>query len=259
MRGTDRGSIKSAERALAIVEYFDMIQRSASVKELSEALEIPQSSTSMLLKCLTTLGYVQKGDGLRDFAPGVRTAFLGNWAQRQVGKGNPLCDTADEIARELDETVVVGTQNGPYVQYLYISARREPGPTAPRAGTKRLMACTAAGRSLLSRLAEPDVRRIVRRNNAEAEAHNRVPEKDLLDRIRQEKRQGYFESQGGLVAGISSITVLLAASFNGTPLVLGVGGPADRLSQSRGKVIDALVAAASRPASELAPAAARIN
>lgn len=257
MRGTDRGSIKSAERALAIVEYFDRIQRSASVKELSEALEIPQSSMSMLLKCLAALGYVQKGSGLRDFAPGVRTAFLGNWAQRQVGRGNPLCDQADDMARRLNETVVVGTQNGPYVQYLYISAPRDLGQTAPRAGTKRLMACTAAGRSLLSRLAENDVRRIARRNNAEASAQNRVPEKELLDRIRQERRQGYFESEGGLVAGISSITVLLDASFNGSPLVMGVGGPADRLSQSRGKVIEALVAVAGRPAAE--PAPLRIN
>lgn len=244
-RNPDRGSIKSAERALAIVEYFDMTRRQASVTELCEALDIPQSSMSMLIKCLVTLGYVQRVEGTRSYAPGIRAAFLSSWAQKQLGRRNPLCELADEIARETNETCVIGTQNGPYVQYVYVSSHKSPAEINPRVGTKRFMACTAAGRSLLSRLEEGTVRRIARRNNSEAEPRHQVPERRLIDMIAAERDQGFFESRGGLIDGINSISVLLPDMNDMPPLMLGVGGPDNHMMQVRSSVIDCLVRVAS--------------
>jgi len=254
MRGNgrvDRSSIKSAERALAIIEYLEASRNKVTVTELCEVLGIPQSSMSMLMKCLSSLGYVQKVEGERAYALGVRAAFLGNWAQRLLGSRNPLCELADDVAREVNETVVIGTQNGPYVQYVYVTSQKKPEQVGPRVGTKRLMACTAAGRSLLSRLEAGTVRRIARRNNAEAEPRNQVPELKLLNLIDQERSQGFFESRGGLIEGINSVTVLLGNAPGGMPLMLGVGGPDRHMMDIRNHVIDLLTSVARDKAGDM--------
>ncbi|MGZ3338702.1 MAG: helix-turn-helix domain-containing protein, partial [Reyranella sp.] len=56
-------AIKSAERALAILEYFQEKRRAATVGDIAGALSLPQSSTSMLVKCLVSLGYLEYGEG----------------------------------------------------------------------------------------------------------------------------------------------------------------------------------------------------
>ena len=72
----ERGNVKSAERALAILEYFDLQPDGVTVKEVSNGLGIPQSSTTMLLQSLLDLGYVTRLPGTRRFVSGARTAFI---------------------------------------------------------------------------------------------------------------------------------------------------------------------------------------
>jgi len=59
-------AIKSAERVLAIFEHFRLTRSPAGASEIGRALELPQSSTSMLLRNLVRLGYL-------DYAAATRT------------------------------------------------------------------------------------------------------------------------------------------------------------------------------------------
>src|SRR5690606_23559085 len=51
-------TVKSAARALRVLELFDELRRDARVAEISMRLGYPQSSTSVLLKCLEKAGYL---------------------------------------------------------------------------------------------------------------------------------------------------------------------------------------------------------
>lgn len=234
-------SIKSAARAMALIEYFNQRRSPASINDICSAMGIPQSSASMLVKCLADLGYLSRIEGTRTYVPGSRSAFLGDWALERLGQLNPLCQIAADLAYDLGQTAVVGTQNGPYVQYLHVVSARDMSLVNPRVGKKTVMACTAAGRSLLSRLENRKIVGIARRNNAEAPPHARIPERRLLETIEAEKSQGFFESRGGLVAGINSISVLLNPARAGAPLVIGVGGAAEHIMPIRDEVISRLV------------------
>jgi hypothetical protein len=64
-----KGTVKSAGRVLQIFEFFDEIQREARVAEIAERLAFPQSSTSILLKCLVDLGYLDYLPEARSFLP----------------------------------------------------------------------------------------------------------------------------------------------------------------------------------------------
>ena len=50
--------VKSAARTLAILEHFDRCRASQSVGEIADALQLPQSSTSALLRSMVAVGYL---------------------------------------------------------------------------------------------------------------------------------------------------------------------------------------------------------
>src|SRR5439155_290487 len=80
--GPSLAFVKSAGRVLQILELFDELQREARVSEIAERLGFPQSSTSMLLKSLAQLGYLDYDPGSRTFLPSPRVALLGAWLDK---------------------------------------------------------------------------------------------------------------------------------------------------------------------------------
>ena len=90
--------VKSAERVLAIFEVFEAERRPLRISELVSRLEIPQSSTSTLMKTLVARGLVEFDPDHRTFKPTVRLAFLGNWV---VGSTDGLAQI-QALAHRLD-------------------------------------------------------------------------------------------------------------------------------------------------------------
>lgn len=71
--------VKSAARVLEVFEFFAGRKTPATVGEVCASLGYPQSSTSVLLKSLLTLGYLSYDSGTRRYAPSEKVARLGNW------------------------------------------------------------------------------------------------------------------------------------------------------------------------------------
>lgn len=53
-------SVKSAQRVLQVFECLTMHTEGLSIKEISETLDFPQSSTSNLIKTLADEGYLRQ-------------------------------------------------------------------------------------------------------------------------------------------------------------------------------------------------------
>ena len=107
MRG---GGVKSAERAMALLEFFAEWRRPATVKEVSQSLGWPQSSTSMLLASLAEAGYYdEEADVLVVVEAGAGQRAAAGDLHREVG-GIETRDLADTGAAVDD--VVPGLRNG---------------------------------------------------------------------------------------------------------------------------------------------------
>jgi len=233
--------IKSAHRALAILEYFKERRRSATVGDIAEALRLPQSSASMLVKSLVSLGYLEYGEKSRLLRPSYRVALLGNWIQKSFFKHGPLTDIMEAIQQDIGETVVLGRQNGPLMQYVHIVDASYAVRLMIQIGTLRPMTRSALGLMLLTQRPEHQIRAIIRRNNADTDdSELRVNERALLAEIDDIRVQGYAESKGRMIASASTIAMLVPADRKGTPLAMGVGGPIDRISRRREEIVDVL-------------------
>jgi IclR family acetate operon transcriptional repressor len=240
-RSTTTSAIKSAERTLAVFEYFQIHRRAATVGEISAVLAMPQSSASMLLKCLLSLGYLEYSAATRKFRPTYRVAVLGSWLHSSLFDRGPLTDIAEALGHETRETVSLGLQNGPHMQYVHIVSSSEAVQLTIQVGTLRPMTCAAMGRVLLAPKTDPEIRAIVRRNNAEAmdDAH-RVREREFMVEIDEIRRQGYAESRGKMIPGANTIAMLVPLPTDATPLAIGVGGPMERIDARRDTILAAL-------------------
>jgi DNA-binding IclR family transcriptional regulator len=240
-RSQERQSVKSADRALLILEYFSDRRTAATVGEVSEALKLPQSSASMLVKSMTQLGYLSFSPETRKFRPTYRVALLGEWLQRSLLERGPLTDMMERIQRETEETVVLGLQNGPHVQYVHIAEADESVRFYVHVGTLRPMTRAALGLVLLTLKSESEIRAIVRRNNADAkQAKHRVSERQFLTDIDSIRKAGYAESGGRLMRGGSLIAMIVPTKAESPPLALGVGGPIERIAAKRDQILEVL-------------------
>ncbi len=232
--------IKSAARVLEIFEYFSERQAPASVGDIARSLGFPQSSTSVLLKSLLSLGYLDYDSQARVYAPTMRIAFLGAWVQQKTLGGNSLTEILERIHEETGELVLLGMQNGVTVQYAHIVESSHPVRMHLKVGTRRPITRAAVGRALLSLQPDAEIRKILRRVNAEEPvAANRIKEADLMKEIEKIRVFGFTETKGSMTPGGGVIATLLDLP-EGPPMGVGVGAPVERLEKSRDHIIAVL-------------------
>lgn len=229
--------VKSAGRALQILEFFDGVQREASVSEISRALNYPQSSTSVLLRSLVSMGYLQQDRTRRTYVPTRRVSLLGNWVDPSLMQQGKLLDTVEELARKSGQTVVMATANGLYVQYIYVA--RSTGMAQPPIGSLRPITSVAVGRALLSIYEDGQLTRLLRRINAERQEHaEAIAINDFVEKLRADRSRGYFRGSG---ADTDQAGIAIVLDRDRQLLVLGIEGDVEhiegcdqRLSMLRG-------------------------
>ena len=235
--------VKSAMRTFAVLEFFRETKRAASVTEISSALKMPQSSTSVLLSSLVELNYLEYDRHTRRFIPSYRVNLLGDWIRRSPFRDTKLTDLMEELWRATGgETVMLGHQAGTAgMQYLHVIPSASRLQFIARAGQIRPMVRTALGHALLSQMPNATVRGIVRRNNAEEPSQSaRVRESAFLEEVERIRRRGFSESGGRTTPGANTIGMLIPLPRRRTPRAIGIGGPIERIAAKRALIIDVM-------------------
>ena len=225
-----RGNVKSAERVLQIFELFDEIQRDARVAEIAERLAFPQSSASILLKCLVDLGYLDYLPEARSFLPSPRIAMIGAWLDKGPIRDGSLIRMVEEISHRTGDTVIIAARHGIYSQYIYVMQARSSMRFHVPQGSRRLVVWSATGFALLAHSTESAVRALCTRTNAEApEGQARVSFNQSWNRIQQVSEKGYFFSRGLVTPGAGSIAMPLPHGIDilERPLAVAVSGILD--------------------------------
>jgi len=233
--------VKSAARVLDVLEYFADRRAPASVGEICKELGIPQSSASVLLKSLLSLGYLDYDTRRRTYMPTMRVALLGSWVQNYLVSGENIVGLLETIQRETHETVLLAIQNEATVQYIHIVEASHDVRLHVRVGARRPIVRTATGKMLLSLMPNVDIRKIVRRvNSEEPVAKYRVKEAAFVAEIDEIRSQGYAETHGDMISGASVVARLMPRASGEAPMAIGIGGPLDRIEAEKEKMLDVL-------------------
>ena len=257
-----RSPIKSAARVLEVLELFAEIRAPLRQKAVVERLAYPQSSTTVLLKSLAALGYLNYHRPSRTYFPTTRVAAVGDWINHFIygdGADTPLLAMMRSIHAATGETVALVSQNDLFIQYLRVIVPEHRPSFPPPEGTMRLLTQSSAGLVLLSRMPDTTVDHLVR--HIDLHERGRAPRVDLpalfehLTRIRE---QGYCFLAGIPIAEAATISMPLPDAPHGIPLAIGVGGASERIIPNRPRIVATLQAAvaayrASLAANDTAP------
>jgi DNA-binding IclR family transcriptional regulator len=233
-RGKD--VIKSAGRSLEVLELFRDAQQPLRLTDIATALSLPQSSASMLIRSLISMGYlIRQG---RNYAPSIRITLLGSWLNDTIFSQGNLMSLIAEVSHLTGDTVILGTRNGLFVEVLAVMPGRMDTMHHTRPGEGRSLTRALMGHMILSAMKRTEAEGLVMRINAEQKRSDRrvkfqtlIP---MLDRIRQ---NGYGYTEGTL-PGAANVAVLLPPGPFGDPLVLGNAGTIERIRPRREEILN---------------------
>jgi len=240
--GASLSAIKSAKRVLEIFEFFAQRRRPASIGEIAAALGYPQSSTSVMMRCLQELRYMQHDPVARVYRPTLRLALTSSWLREDHFSGEELTRLMTALRDQTGGSVVLGIQADVDLQYIQVVPSKLPVQLVMRIGQIRPLCRTAVGKALLARQTNEIITGIVRRINAREEGE-RIVAKTLLADIAEVRRTKLAYSANAASSGAAVIAALIPSADGDVPMALGIGGPVEHINANRAMIERSLLAA----------------
>jgi DNA-binding IclR family transcriptional regulator len=243
-RALDPKKVKSAQRVLEILEYFNAERQEGTVMDIARTCGYPQSSTSELLSCLVFLGYLRRDLYARTYKPSARVAVLGAWIQPHLFRTGHLLPLMDELATDCEATVVLASKVGVEVQIFHVVARPGGQRVDIKTGDTARLLHSAPGKALLTTFGSEYLKKLTHRLNAEAEPELRVRFDDLMSELAQVRAKGYAISQ--IDDERAMVSVLLPQPRAEEQLALSICDSPEAIAVNEERYVQLLRAAISR-------------
>jgi DNA-binding IclR family transcriptional regulator len=233
----EKNLVKSAARAIQVLEFFDTVRRASPVAEVADHFGWPHSSTSALMRSLVSLGYLHFEAGTRTYVPSMRVALLGDWLHGPMLSHGKLSQLLEQLNHATGETVVLAAQNGLHSQYLRVLQGTNTLRMHLQIGTLRPLLSSGTGRMLLTQMDDGAIRKLTRKFNLAGEAGHHVDPDDLLRQVSEDRERGYAVSMNQVTPHATLIAMLLPTRPTEKPLAIGIAGLTDRLIANEQKYV----------------------
>ncbi|TXL72311.1 helix-turn-helix domain-containing protein [Vineibacter terrae] len=241
----ERSVVKSVGRVFEVLEAFNDVRKPLAAIEIAKRLDYPPSSTAALLKSMVQLGYLSFERAGRTYFPTVRIAIISEYLHGVFfGKGKLMALMGD-MHSQIGETIILGTRNDLDVQYVHSIPGIYPIMLNVPPGTLRPLCGSGMGWALLSGYDNTEIRAIVDRVNRSA-TDKPVDVDDLLSIVEEVRVIGYARSYGTYIAGSGIIAMALPTASADRPVVVGAGGPVDRLQAREREIVRLMRSAIAR-------------
>lgn len=233
--------VKSAHRVLELLEFFAECRRPATIKDISQSLGYPQSSTSVLLRSLKESGHFDHDPRTGLYSPNIRLALTTAWIEEQLYSEQSLLRMMETVLEKTGHTVMIGKREGANVRYLHVLQATRAGSFTSKIGLLRPLFRSATGKMLLTTLAERDIGRLLQSANAnEANANDRVDIDIALQTRKHALLHGYAISKGTSMPGAAALAVLLPTTKSTESLTLSLGGPIKEIESELPMLLEVL-------------------
>jgi len=221
---------KIVERTLDFLELFAAEKRPLSLSEISRLLKIPVSSCHDVLQTLQDRGYTYEIAPRAGYYPTYRL----NDIAVTIAAHDPVLLRADAFLRtlrdRLDESVLLAKVSGLQATYLLTLEPSHPLRFLMKVGENvRSLYATSAGKTLLARLDEPELKACLKAMKLQPLTRNTIRTKSALQKELDVGRQrkwflNHEESQEGVMT--------LSAGFvwHSVTFIVTVAGPSSRIA-----------------------------
>lgn len=235
--------VKSAERALEILELLTRRERPTSFTEFAERLGYPRSSLHGLLRTLTERGWAEYDEAGRCYALGIRTLEAGNAYTRSVGLVDRAAPLLEQIRDTLDETVQLSVLDG--LQNVYVAKMdgRQALTLASEVGRRLPAHATGVGKVLLAGLSRAELDgRLTGVQLAKITPNTITAPDELHAQLERIRQRGFGMDNEEYTIGVRCVAVPIRDHDRRTVAALSVSVPTARFAPELCKRAHALLA-----------------
>jgi DNA-binding IclR family transcriptional regulator len=243
-------TLRSIDRAIAVLKAFGEEEPELGVTELSQRLELPKSTVYRLLASLQQEGLVDQDPETEKYHLGIELVHLAGLVLEQIDVRQVARPCLQSLAEASEETVnlTVLTGDGKVINVDGISSPRMVRNVG-WIGREMLPHCISSGKALLAYLPQQRLEPILAKGpvlspalskvEGKAEGLPRFTEKTITDpiRLREElkrvRQQGYAVAQEELEVGLSAVAAPIWNHEGKVVASVSVSGPSFRLSPEK--------------------------
>ena len=247
--GADKYTVPGLERGLRLLCEFSRHERNLSAPELAKRLDVPRSTVFRLLTTLERMGFVERGEGGRDYKLGMAVLRLGfeYLASLELTEiGRPLLERLREDI-QYSTCLVVRDQRS----IVYVAKSTMPAPfiSSVNVGTRLPAHATVLGRVLLQDMTLPQLRELYPEEHLKVYSDS-TPKTvvDLFNLVQADRERGYVQEEGFFERGICTVAAPVRDHSGKVVAALGVTIPEPHIAANE---LDYMVAQVCMSAAEL--------
>jgi DNA-binding IclR family transcriptional regulator len=241
------GAVKSAERALAILELLTGREHPLTFTEIAHALSYPRSSLHGLLRTMVERGWAEFDPVGRTYTLGIRTLEAGNAYTRAIGLVERALPLMEKIRDTIDETVQLAVLDGVHNVYVAKVDGRQTLTLASEVGRRLPAYATGVGKVLLAGLGHDELERRLREMRLEpVTAHTIVDKARLREHLAHVRRRGFSIDNEEYTIGIRCVAVPIFDHSRRVVAAMSVSVPAIRFAPAHRERAHRLLAQAAQ-------------
>ncbi|MBP1705475.1 MAG: helix-turn-helix protein [Chloroflexi bacterium] len=232
-RELDGNSVRSVDRAAALLLALGECEADAGVTELARRLGLHKSTASRLLATLQRRGLVEQDEETGRYRLGLVVLRLAERAEQTLDLRGIALPELERLARAARETVSLAVMRDDAT--LTVAQVDGPNLAAVADWTGRTIPlhCVASGKIFLSALPERDVLRLHRQGLAAATDRTITGLEPLLEELARVRRRGYATCFGEWQAGSNAVAVPVRDARGRLTAAVSISGPASRILPAR--------------------------
>ena len=227
-------TLRSVDRAIAVLKAFSEEEPVLGVTELSQRLKLPKSTVYRLLASLQQEGIVDQDPETEKYRLGIELVSLAGLVLKQIDVrqvARPYLRSLAEVSQETVNLSVL-TDSGKVINVDGISSPRIVRNVG-WIGREMLPHCISSGKALLACLPQQRLERIL------AKGLPRFTERTITDPIllqeelKRVRQQGYAVAQEELEVGLRAVAAPIWNHEGKVVAAVSVSGPSFRLSSEK--------------------------
>lgn len=194
--------VTASEKTLMVLEAAMTHGR---FSEIVAAVNLPKATVHRILATLVDRTFIRVSDG-GTYVPGPKILALAGVAYERVDVASIVQPYVDDLVRRVQCTVHVGVRNGDEIIYLVRTDSDKPYRMPSRVGAAIPLHTSAIGKSILSRLDDDALARLVNRAGLPRRTARTLTTLEALrEELAQIRRDGYAFDREENVPGVVCI------------------------------------------------------
>jgi DNA-binding IclR family transcriptional regulator len=230
--------VKSAARALEILEVFASERRRLNSAQIGAKLGYPKSSLSVLLKSLVAQGYLSAGGSDNDFFPTLKLARLGEWIPSALLGSEAVVPMLEQLRDETGETVTLTIASDLHMRCLYALIGTHPISLQVEEGVSFPVMGTAIGTVYLATQSAAEQNAFFARWLKQHPEQKQAVEKERLA-IEASKHGGIAAAFDIVLPDTGAIALPIITSDGGDVMVVAVAGLSHRIRTQQDQITEA--------------------